>query len=298
MKKRNNIRSKAIIGLICILALVLVTLSTHGWADPCADPKGDLDNDGFTNEEECSMMGITIPNFKPFPKCTPSQPRIDCVDPETKDLFVMIYRETDKIPQDSPLEFITNPYNPSSVPPTYGLGIAVHEIPYNDDRHVTSRQNAVSITEMTDNDNDNDPVLGDTQVGTPNDGDNSRVWPQRIINHINAVCTHTDSSCMKSTGVPLAPSKCLDSFTKLRYNDPAFITLYIKHTLAHETAHALNRKQPTSISIGNHYPDTKKVVLSQHVYTKRVHCGQKTEKLTWFIGTKFTPDDVAKMILK
>lgn len=295
MKRRNDIRSKIIMNVICVLALVLATVSTQGWAATCDDPGGDFDKDGLKNMYECGGLvenGTDV--FITYPSCPLTSPGPSCIHPERKDLFVMIYRETDKIPTVSPLEFITNSQS------VYGLGIAIHEIPYvdaNPNRLVTSTQKAVRITEMPDNDNNLE--LGHTQVGTPIDGDDALVYPQRIKNHINTVCTHS------TKGTPLTGNKCMDKVT-LKKRDPlmewdALKEWYVKHTLAHETAHALNLKQPPSDSLGNHYPDLNKVVLSQHVFYKRVKPVSNPingEKIVWFIGTKFTSADIAGMMLK
>src|SRR5215475_11766676 len=79
-----------------VLAALIVALGLgghpiEGWAAvDCAnirDPLTDSDNDGFTDAQECS--GITTIGGATFPRCVAGLARDQCVDPDSKDLFVI-----------------------------------------------------------------------------------------------------------------------------------------------------------------------------------------------------------------
>src|SRR5439155_11556423 len=110
----------------------------------------DFDNDGFTDAQECA--GITLFDKTPFPGVVSGQPRAGRLDPNTKDVFVILVRATPTslIPTTVPYQFI------SASQSAGGLGLFVHEISKTQaaaDRTVTGvlgSQKAARLTESLD----------------------------------------------------------------------------------------------------------------------------------------------------
>jgi hypothetical protein len=153
----------------------------------------DSDDDGFTDYQEC--QGITPVTGTKFQLCpalpTPEQ-RMACVDPNSKDLFVIYAPATSN-------SLLGAGFNPFLSQSKYDvafkglttLGITAHLITPAQaaaDRTVSpnvSTQRAVQLSESLDT---GGSILGSCTWGTPNGLDGCTVYSQRILNFINTTC--------------------------------------------------------------------------------------------------------------
>ncbi|MHC4277981.1 MAG: hypothetical protein ACYSTI_11775 [Planctomycetota bacterium] len=265
MEKRPSIKSMIGLGLLAVAAVFLAMLLTEAPAQGAVNCTNDLDCDGLTDTEETN--GIAL-NGGTFPSCVgTSLDRLDCVDPNTPDLFVILLRQAStNIPAD-PLVFVHRPQAEG------GLGIATHEITLaqagvdpGKPRSVTLNQNAVQVTESL---NTSGEILGVANYGTPNGLDRATVYTQRIINHVTSVY-----------GGATPPDGLIDT--------------YILHTIAHEIAHMLTLTGDYNKRFGGyHFKTGSGVVLDQSVkYTV------KGNKVTFYIGTVYSDQSKAGATLK
>jgi hypothetical protein len=265
MRKIQGMKLRILFGLMAVAALVLVTPPIQVWAQ-------DADNDGFTDAQE-KPPGIYLwGDGSPFPSCVGTGlPRDSCLDPASKDLFVIVVPAASTLIPANPLEFVSRDQTSG------GLGIATHEIAQGQagpDREIAGTQKAVRISESLDT--SNDIILGISQYGTPNGPDLATVYTQRIKNHIMSVC-----------GSSFGTSKCADN-TGVSSQD--LIDKYIKHTIAHEAAHMLTLTTTYNDRLGgHHYKTGTNVILDQSVYYKGT---------TFYIGTTFTSADKSGAALK
>lgn len=239
------------IGLVAVL--VLSVIPNQAWAAvvcPVADTAADSDNDGFTDFQECN--GITLADGVTFvPTCPSPLGRSVCLDPNSKDLFV-IYAPA---ASGSLLPSGFKPFVDPS-PLVYGvtfrgltaLGITVHQIVPGQaatDRTVmhpllntsVSTQKAVSVAESLDT---NGTFLGYCQWGTPNGLDGCTVFTQRIKNFIASTC---GANAIVTSGAG-SPSD----------SNQVFLA-YATHTFLHETGHTTGGMTAAYNSSwgGNHY---------------------------------------------
>lgn len=224
----------------------------------------DSDNDGLSDAQE--QAGITLGDGTPYPPCTQGMDRTLCVDPATKDLFLILVPASGSLLPSNPLEFVTKSQSQG------GLGIAVHLISQNQvltgsDRNVTPSQKVVRVTEIVDTSASN--VLGESDgCGTPNGMDNARIYTKRIIDFVNS----------KYTGAP-----------------QSLIDTYIKQVIAHEIGHTVGPlKSPYDANCGGyHYctiqPPGTNVIMEQSVYYSGI---------TFYIGTIYTTADQGNVKLK
>lgn len=265
MRKIKDINLVMLFGLMAVAALVFAMPPIQVWAQ-------DADNDGFTDEQE-SVLGIYLYNQTYIPPCVAGMDRASCLDPVTKDLFVILVPATPSNIPANPLEYVSKTLAEG------GLAIATHEIASaqaGPDREITgsSTQKAVRITESLDT--SNDVILGISQYGTPNQLDLATVYTQRIKNHIMSVC-----------GSSFGTSKCADN---TGVSSQALIEKYIKHTIAHEAAHMLTLTTIYNNRLGgHHYKTGTNVILDQSVYYKGT---------TFYVGTTFTSADKSGATLK
>ena len=175
------------IAVAFLAALVLAVMPGRAWAAvdcvallAAGETGVDTDNDGFTDFQECS--GITLADGTVVPPCATGSNRATCLDPNTKDLFV-IYAPA---ASGSLLPAGLNPYGPVTA---YGvnftglaaLGLTAHMISPAQaaaDRTVTSgsTQKAIRTSESLDT---NGTILGNCQWGTPGGLDGCVIYTQR-----------------------------------------------------------------------------------------------------------------------
>lgn len=265
MKKREGLRSWMYIIFMAVTLMGLNMLLSQVPAQAAVDcatvtssSTTDTDKDGFTDYQECN--GITLADGTSFPGKSSQAAITVRLDPDTRDLFVILVPATPSSFPANPLEFVSKPVSQG------GLGLNVHVItPAQAPNRVVSpsTQKAVRVTESLDVSNPN--LLGISSPGTPNGLDLATVYTQRIKNSFTSILGTT-------------PSQDL-------------IDLYIKHTIAHEIGHMVGPLAPTGSSSygGYHYKSGTNVIMDQSVYYKGT---------TFYIGTTYTSKDQTKTILK
>jgi hypothetical protein len=265
MKRKESLRSCWFIAILAMAITGVTLFSGQGSAQAavnCSSPSttADADSDGFTDAQECN--GITLlGDGSNFPGKNSGLTRADRLDPDTKDLFVILVPAVSgSMFPTSPLEYVVAPQAQG------GLGITAHLINANQassTRNVTSTQKAVKVAENLD-DTSGNITLGMASCGTPNGLDLATIFTKRIFNHVNTV-----------SGSP----------------NPSLVEIYIKHTIAHEVGHMLGPLAPKYVSSygGNHYKSGTNVLMDQSVYYKAT---------TFYIGTTFTSSDKTGMKLK
>jgi len=230
----------------CALVLALLALSPlRASAVTCpitAETGVDTDGDGFTDYQECAgitmtgnRVGATTP--RTFGPCTANAARDSCLDPNSKDLFViyvpvltggsLLASTTTGVP--APFANVTAYEN------TYRgfgpLGLTVHQLEATEtapDRTIVvpstfeptiPPQKAIRIVENLDT---TDVTLGYCEWGTPNGDDGCTVWTQRILNFITSTC---------GGSIIVTPSGVATSATDV-------FRAYVTWVVLHETGHA------------------------------------------------------------
>ena len=253
----------------------LVVLIVAFLAIPPVAPAVDVEPDGFNdaNEGGTNTFVFAGPVNSPtvtarWSKCPAQRVNDDCVDPAKKDLFVFFTSPSSAIPATNRLSIFNN------------IGtILAHDIPAN---YVTSnrevakegttiaRQKAVKVVDNTTYISD---TLGITSGGTPNTTTPVTIYTQSIVNFLNNAC---------------AGKVCVDNSTNFTYGqDTSFRDQFVRHVIAHELGHTVNRVTPLDNVVGAHYRAEDKVVMSQYVY-KEYPDGVTVK---FFIPTVWTTDD-------
>jgi hypothetical protein len=278
MKQRQRTRLPIVLSLLIALSFILVIAPPPSYAQVvCPGTTTDSDGDGFTDAQECAGLtlspGNLFGNLAVLPTCaanTSGADRLQCVDPNSKDAFVIVTRA-------SPSRIPTNPYQfISAAQSAGGLGITVHEITTTrTDRRVidTSAQLAARLRESLDT---SDLILGSANQGMVLDL--ATVFTQRIANFVTSTCAGS-STCADSN----AATNGVDTLSEV-------IDHYIRHTISHELGGHVLTLAPVYNSRygGNHYQSGTKVVLEQSVtYTK------KSGRVTWYISSLYTDPDRA-----
>jgi len=303
MKKGEGLKSWTYAVLILISALALAVLPIQApvhAAVNCSTVSStsttDSDLDGFTDYQECN--GITLGDGSPFPGKNSGVARANRLDPDTKDVFVILVRATptSNIPLKgtSPTDyagdaaywfaFVSNPVSAG------GLGITLHpllptQVVSNTLRNVTSSQEAARVTENLDTSSTN--PLGFSNTGTPDGLDLSTIYTQRIINFIKSACgsAYGTANCADSSGV----------WDNTATGNLALTQKYILHTIEHEVGHVLGPLAPVYNANygGYHYKSGTNVIMDQSVYYT-----SKGGKVTFYNGTTYTSADQSGVKLK
>ena len=275
MKKRQCIRLRVGLRFMAVAALMLALPLTQARAQVnCATVTAgsptDSDRDGFTDYQECNGIDLDLGTApaRHFPTCVGTTlSRDQCLDPNTKDLFVILAPATPSlIPSDPPpLKFVSNPQSGG------GLGIATHVLTPDQagsDRRVTSAspQPAVRCTEDL---NPTGNILGIANYGMGLDA--CVVFTQRATNFVNSVYASVGKT---------PPAGLIDD--------------YIRHIFAHEVGHTISLAATYDSRYGGyHYKSGTDVVMEQSVqYTV------KKGNVTFFVSTAFAaPDPSAVKLL-
>ena len=273
-RPRASVETALMAAVVLVAALVLSVIPNQAWAAvDCTsflasnptDPGTDFDNDGFTNFQECTR--ITLADASDVLSCvaSPTNPnppavRTACLDPNTKDLFI-IYAPFVQVPPDTRTSLLPVPFNPFGPVTAYGvtfngltaLGVTVHQITpaqAGADRAVTTGQKAVRVAESLDA---NGTVLGYCQWGTPNGLDGCTIYTQRIKNFITSTCG--TNAIFRANGDP-EPGGV----------DAVFLA-YTIHTFLHETGHTTggNTGIYNSSYGGYHYKAGANTLMEQYV---------------------------------
>lgn len=186
------------------------------YTDPNFAPDADNDGDGFTNQQECEGLFVDKGAAFDYPSCVvdSNSLRKDCLDPESKDLFVIFIPlpQESLIPVESdPLQYINLPQFDENGNVTGHLGITTHLVggntgldPFFDRSVIPGQQKALRVTEskeLTGNFGSsfdtNVPLLGkdDAKIYTyqirefvnsqfANGGDYPEIWEEFILHTI------------------------------------------------------------------------------------------------------------------
>jgi len=302
MKQKRTTRSvnlAMILASAIVLALALIIVPKQATAQVVCPTSStaDFDGDGFTDAQECAGITLIAGNALLdgtttfIDLCSPgvsAADRANCVDPNSRDAFVIVTRAT-------PTRIPSNPYQFfSAFQSAGGLGITIHEISTTrTDRKVTNQLANGSIGDvlwpqlaarLVESLQPADPAINDVDLGRSNQGialDLATVFTQRIIDFVNSVC--------------VAGTTCVDSNSPSVNTPAAVIDHYIRHTIAHELGGHVLTLAPVYNSRfgGNHYQSGTNVVMEQSVkYTK------KGTKVTWYISTLYTDPDRAGVKLQ
>jgi hypothetical protein len=239
------------LGVVAVPASAAVDCATVLGGSP-ADPT-DTDNDGLTDYQEC--VGVTLADATVIPTC--GIPRSACLDPNTKDVFVIF------APAPPPNSLL--PARPFDEHTVYGLtftglsglGVTVHQVSPGQaaaDRTIVGSQKAVQIAENLDT---SGSILGYCNWGTPNGLDGCVVYTQRIKSFVYATCGTRDVITAARD-----PS-----------NRDAVALAYSIRTVLHETGHSLGGLAPTYDSRSGGYHYTSGTIMEQFAtYSAKKTC--------------------------
>ena len=279
MKRRERVQTIDISLILAgafalVLFLVITPLQATAQVVCPTTSTADSDGDGFTDAQECAGLSLSVGNLfgqtASIPLCASGIARSQCVDPNSRDAFVIVTRATTSLIPSDPFQFI------SASQSAGGLGITIHEISTTrTDRKVTdvSPQLAARLRESLDT---SAVILGSSNQGITLDL--ATVFTQRIANFVNSKC--------------VANTICVDSKSATNAVDTnaEVIAHYIRHTIAHELGgHVLTLAPVYNARYGgNHYQAGTKVVMEQNVtYTS------KGGTITWNISSLYTDPDRA-----
>lgn len=232
----------------------------------------DTDGDGFTDAQECAgitTLGTTVtvngtPTIigqKTFPQCNGTQARQDCVDPASKDLFVVyVPAGTGSLLASGTATGIANPFANQTVYGVAfngyaGLNVTVHVLDGTqapvDTRQVTgvSTQKAVVIVENLDASDLN--TLAYCVWGRPNVAGQGicTIYSQRIWNSIGLACGSLPIVTGSNT-----PSSANEAFKA-----------YAIATILHEVGHSVGGLAPNYDSRYGGYHYAPGTIMEQYV---------------------------------
>jgi hypothetical protein len=278
---------------LLVAALVGVSLAVHPtltWgAVNCAalalpDRGVDSDRDGITDLQECTGLTTVTTGWAAavavplnFPRCVSGLARNTCLDPDSKDLFVIYKRAA----AGSLLSFLPNPFVPVNFSNIAfnglaDLGVTVHkldEVNAATNRTVNAPLAAaagVTITarkavKVTESLSTNGTILGNCQFGSPGGLDGCVVYTARARNFINATCPGNTQAV----------------------RDQVF-RAYATYLAIHETGHSIGglAAQYNAATGGYHYASGAGFYMDQAVsYTKTGSGGTAT--CTWSIPNRW-----------
>ena len=270
-RSRKDLVLSAVGGLA--LALIIILFPTKVAQAHCA--AGDSDGDGFINETECHDITFagTQPAAGTFPTCvgrtfTATFTRNDCVDPNSKDLFVILVKATPSSNFDLLtdlrnnilllFDFISKPISQG------GLGYTIHLITA--DKVDSSNRvclsecpHAVKVIESLD-------LNGTTTGYADQPTDSVFVYTGRIR---KTIVDAWASVLVAEANIPASD----------------FLTYY-RETTAQEIAHHLGLRATCTITYGCHTAPGKGFVVDYQVtFTAR------SGSVTWKFGTVFEAAD-------
>jgi hypothetical protein len=297
MQKENKMKTHrtglekkmSLLSVLVIIMLAIVPATVHAAFDCTVAGSGDYDNDGFTDTQECT--GITLADGSTIEGANSSASiaRENRLDPETKDLFIIVVPLANGSLMANAGNLITDPTATLA-----NVGITAHILmgsfwAMSEDRTVAqsgSAQNAVKITEDPDGtlkSGRNYLPFGDSHYGTPNGLDGATVWTQRIKNYVETV------AC------PNAGDPCTDAVSGAN-GTGAVVNAYITNVIAHEVGHVM---ELTNVSIskynGNHYAPGSDTVMEQSIVYKT---SKKDGAVTFTIPQAYAAGDEALTTLK
>jgi hypothetical protein len=187
--------------------LLLAPLGAAAQTNLCPGGAADFDADGFSDAQECAGIALR-PGLQLaenagtlLPSCAVVRDRRFCVDPATRDAFVILDATTERLP-----------LPPEALDVFAKLGIVLHELVQTStdgDRTIstTSTQRALQLATNADSASG---VLGRANWGTPNNLDGATVFPNRAAAYVNGLCaagkfctTHTGRETTAATIIPV-----------------------------------------------------------------------------------------------
>lgn len=258
-------RKMTILMLFIMLVITVLVAQTPAYAvvNCAAATSADADSDGYTDIEECA--GLTLLDGTVVPNCGAGTGPVGCLNPDAKDLFVIIVPATpSSLLPSNPLAYLS------------ALGITTHTITVaqaGTDRSITSSQKAVKVTESLDT---SETILGIANYGTPNGLDLATIFTARIKNFVTSKCT--------AAGI----TTCKEYYTGLTVMDD-IINHYMKNTIAHEIGHITSLTSTYNSRFGGyHYKTGSGVVMEQSCeYTSKV------STVTFYIPSVYASSDPA-----
>lgn len=239
--------------VVAVAGFALALLGGQAWAQVSCPTTStnDFDGDGFSDAQECA--GITTvgtvtpgPEGTPsvvvgrrfFPLCVQGMDRTTCVDPNSKDLFVVLVPVTEgSLMSGTVATAVANPFANQTV---YGLaftglsgiGVAGHavtsiEVPILS-RQVTAGSDQKAIVMAEDLDDTDLNTLAWCPYGKPNTAsDECIIYTRRIVKTIEDICGVGD------TAIPVVTAGGQDS------DATAVFRAYTIETILHEIGHSI-----------------------------------------------------------
>lgn len=265
-RMKRNLLIIILLTTVFIMAFTMVPSEVKAVVNCAAATAADADSDGFTDIEECS--GLTLTDGTAVPNCSNGTGSAGCLNPDKKDLFVILVPAAPSLLPPNPLQYVP------------ALGVIAHQITASQatvDRNVTSTQKAVRVTESLDT---SEVTLGASNYGTPNGLDKATIFTQRIKNFVTSTCT--------AAGI----TSCKEYYTGLAVmND--IINHYMKNTISHEIGHVLQLTSVYNSRYGGyHYQTGSGVIMEQSCkYTS------KGGTVTFYIPSAYASTDPASAAL-
>jgi hypothetical protein len=257
----------------------------------------DTDGDGLTDYQECNgirTLGTSPISPPDFPRCFaiegPLPPRHTCVDPNSRDLFVIV------APAPAPDSVLPADFNAFLPVNYYGInfiglntfGLAVHQIGLaqaDADRFFVLaevgvaqpllRAKAVRVVESADT---NGTILGNCQWGSPQGLDGCIIFTRRTQNFIASTCG--TKTIQTPSGATINPA------TGAAWTVLDVTLAYSTYLVLHETGHSLGglTAEYNSRFGGYHYKPGAGLVMEQAVtYTA------KGSTCTFYISPNWNP---------
>ena len=212
---------RTLIRASCLGLLLLAPLGAAAQV-PILCPGGatDFDGDGFTDAQECAGIAYVgglrnaADTTVSLPRCVAGAPRGSCVDPATRDLF-LIDQSTASLPLPA-----------GSFASYASLGLTLHKLvrtAVSTDRTVIPLWPQKAVQIVTDPDAVSG-VLGRANWGTPNNLDGATLYPNRVAAYVNGLCP-AGTTCRTSDG--------------LQNGAPAIITVLARWVVDHEVGHTI-----------------------------------------------------------
>jgi hypothetical protein len=340
MRKRRGKKSLSILDL---LALAAFALTFQLGAVGALAQTTDTDNDGFTNTIETSGFplppGMSINTYPSpsdptkMPNCTTSGgPRDQCVDPATKDLFVIIKRGATGCPPSTicnepcqptfvnsgiPSDIPMPPYSSTNLDPLAlvraGLGVTTHELIQTiGTSQAIGDYYAVKIVEDL---NPCGAYMGFSTFGTfaaPYTGGIATVWPERIKNWITQTCSQacfTDrfnvTTCYKPNDAGVMSFLCKNANSTTSVNmkspDPALVSKlngeFLQNIINHEVSHLIHLASASG-TVDHHYPIAQGVLMEQFIGTKVTKDRSNNINVILYLSTGYTKEDKGQFWLE
>ncbi len=327
MRKIQSKKSASILALLVLGAFTITfQLGVVG-----ALAQQDTDNDGLIESGQIDLpSGMSLAAYPDrfLPICASGIPRDKCVDPATQDLFVIIQRATGVCPASScgdlcgPILFgssdipmpsqYANTYNPLALVP--GLGVTTHELLQTSGTQAIGGWWAVKVVENLD---PCSSYMGLATFGKPYSGSVATVFPEKIMNWIDATCSRAcfdldgdgiAETCYTPATIPANSSfQCKNNTTGTSINmkatnpPPDLRPLYYALTqniISHEASHMISLASGSGTSADHHWPIAYGYLMEQFIGTKVTKDRNNNIVVTLYISTGYTKQDKTQHLLK